>query len=178
MYPNANVIHASADLPSGDVALAAAWARSEYNTDEGLAMDDPGVPFYLGILGTGPGRETDFASSATAAGNAHLAVGASATGTSRRLTTGRESPSASLGALSKGTLDSEVTGWLASCTGACAFDAELVAAMQDLLYGACMLPGRLLRLAPGMAWPLALGGDRRVPLVFVPSRCCHAGRLW
>ena len=54
MYPNAYVIHAGADLPSGEVALAAAWALSEYYTDEGLAMDDPGVPFYLGILGTGP----------------------------------------------------------------------------------------------------------------------------
>ena len=35
--------------------------------------------------------------------------------------------------------------------GAFAFDAELVAAMQDLLYGVCWLPGQLLRLTPGMA---------------------------
>ena len=62
--------------------------------------------------------------------------------------------------------------------GAFAFDAEHVAAMQDLLYGVRWLPGQLLRLAPGMALPLAHGGDRRVPLVFVPGRRCHAGRLW
>ena len=39
---------------------------------------------------------------------------------------------------------------LGGCSpGAFAFDAELVSAMQDLLYGVCWLPGQLLRLAPG-----------------------------
>ena len=53
----------------------------------------PVSPFYLGISGTGPpwGRETVFANSVMTAGNAHLAVGASATGTSRRLTVERAS---------------------------------------------------------------------------------------
>ena len=51
MYPNVCVTHPGADLPLGEVALAAAWARSEYYTDEGLAMDDPGItllPWHLG----------------------------------------------------------------------------------------------------------------------------------
>ena len=58
------------------VVLAAAWARSEYDTDEDLAMEDPGVPFYTGILVTGPPLSVGSRSrrSATAAGNAHLAI--------------------------------------------------------------------------------------------------------
>ena len=47
--------------------------------------------------------------------------------------------------------------------------AEHVAAMQDLLYGMCWFPTQLLRLAPEMALPLARGGDRQNPLVFVPG---------
>ena len=43
---------------------------------------------------------------------------------------------------------------------------------------ALKVPSQLLRLAPEMALPLDHGGDQRVPLVFVPGRCCHAGRLW
>ena len=54
MYPNAYVIHADAGPPSEEIALAAAWARSECDTEEDLAMDEPGVLFYPGILGTGP----------------------------------------------------------------------------------------------------------------------------
>ena len=57
----------------------------------------PAFPFFIlaswGLTGRCQwGRETDFVGSATAAGIAHLAVGASATGTSRRPTAGRESP--------------------------------------------------------------------------------------
>ena len=42
--------------------------------------------------------------------------------------------------------------WGSCCPGAFAFDAVLVASMQDLLYGARWSPAQLLRLAPGMAF--------------------------
>ena len=89
------VIHADADSPTGEVVLAAAWARSEYDTGEDPATEDPDVPPFT-QASWGPahrcpwGREAVFASSATAAGNPHLAAG-SATGSSRRPTAGRVS---------------------------------------------------------------------------------------
>ena len=73
--PYVFMISADADSPSGKVVLEAAWARTEYDTDEDPATEDPDVPLlYTGIMGPARryhwGREAVYASAATVAGNA------------------------------------------------------------------------------------------------------------
>ena len=96
--PYVFMISADADSPSGKVVLEAAWACTEYDTDEDPATEDPDVPTFtpaswdLPAAIIGAGKPSTRAPLQLRETLARLTAGASATGTSRRTTDGKVSP--------------------------------------------------------------------------------------